>query len=65
LELVKIHTETTILLDKRSWEERDDPVPPTAAISMIHEKKINLAEEFKFGESFSGTSKNDRRFQKP
>ncbi len=34
LELVKIHTETTILLDKRSWEERDDPVPPTAAISM-------------------------------
>jgi hypothetical protein len=39
LELVKIHTETTILLDKRSWEERNDPVPPTAAISMVQEEK--------------------------
>jgi hypothetical protein len=39
LELVKIHTETTILLDKRSWEERNDPVPPTAAISMVREEK--------------------------
>nr|CAH0104912.1 unnamed protein product [Daphnia galeata] len=34
LELVKIHTETTFLLDKRSWEGKDDQVPPTAAISM-------------------------------
>jgi hypothetical protein len=39
LKLVKIHTETTILLNKRSWEERDDPVPSMAAISMIREEK--------------------------
>ena len=41
LELVKIHTETTFLLDKRSWEGKDDQVPPTAAISMVREENSN------------------------
>jgi hypothetical protein len=41
LELVKIHTETIFLLDKRSWEGKDDQVPPTAAISMVREKNSN------------------------
>ena len=37
--MVKIHTETSILLDKRSWEEKNNYVPTTAAISMVREKK--------------------------
>jgi hypothetical protein len=34
LELVKIHTETSILLDRRSYDEQDASTPAVASISM-------------------------------
>jgi hypothetical protein len=63
LEMVKINTETSILLDRKSWEEKDDSVPTTAAISMVREEKSAWKDNLNFEKIFNRTTKDDRRFQ--
>ena len=63
--MVKIHTETSILLDKRSWEEKNNYVPTTAAISMVREKKQPWRENLNLGKILIELQKTIEDFKTP
>ena len=49
LEMVKIHTETSILLDRRSYDEQNAPTSAVASVSMISQQQSNWKDNLDLG----------------
>jgi hypothetical protein len=47
--MVKIHTETSILLDRRSYDEQNAPTLAVASVSMISQQQSNWKDNLDLG----------------